>query len=462
MLKTIKKLFIPLFIFCLVSSSYATAPGQHADPFFVPLIGNTYLDLTTTQTVTGSKTFSSIHTTGPWVDLTTAATGSGTSGSPWAGFESTINNAVSGTRFYAPAGFYKVVALISIPTNVTIRGDGWGTIIQKGYNGVICDIGEGASLQDLVLDGQGATYTGQICTLSTGNAHQHIRHVKAFNGADCSFFFQTQAGSQSYFEDVLAYQYNAASGSGLYAICFSATNEAAAYPRTFVAVYSNGSPAFNFGGANDVLIYGGWFADLAYTTNTKGVQIVGARIGNQTTLTIQGSNNSIIGSDISPVMTIGSGSTNITLGPGSWDTTTYTDSSTNANNKIFFDMVSYTPTWTSTGTAPVLGNGTLTGLFQRNGATLTATVNFTAGSTTTFGTGSLQFGLPQQKINADVPECGSSVINHAGTQYTGTVQIGGNLQYVQIIRDTSGAITGTSPATLASGDTIRFTCSYNL
>lgn len=54
----------------------------------------------------------------------------------------------------------------------------------------------------------------------------------------------------------------------------------------------------------------------------------------------------------------------------------------------------YTPTWTSTGTAPVIGNGSMTGGYNVAGKRLWLWIQLTAGSTTTFGTGSWIFGLP--------------------------------------------------------------------
>ncbi len=55
---------------------------------------------------------------------------------------------------------------------------------------------------------------------------------------------------------------------------------------------------------------------------------------------------------------------------------------------------SYTPTWTSSGTAPSLGNGTLTGAYTQIGKLVEARIAITFGSTTTYGTGNFYFSLP--------------------------------------------------------------------
>jgi hypothetical protein len=54
----------------------------------------------------------------------------------------------------------------------------------------------------------------------------------------------------------------------------------------------------------------------------------------------------------------------------------------------------YTPVWSSSGTQPVLNNGVLVGSYVQIGQTIIARVNFVAGSSTTFGTGTWAFSLP--------------------------------------------------------------------
>jgi hypothetical protein len=78
----------------------------------------------------------------------------------------------------------------------------------------------------------------------------------------------------------------------------------------------------------------------------------------------------------------------------------------------------YTPTWTSTGTAPAIGNGTITGRYKQIGKLVTLTIKVLFGSTTTFGTGAYSFSLP-------VTAAGS--VDQVGSAY---------------MRDTSGTSTG--------------------
>lgn len=55
---------------------------------------------------------------------------------------------------------------------------------------------------------------------------------------------------------------------------------------------------------------------------------------------------------------------------------------------------SFTPTWTATVTNPVIGDGTLAGRYKQVGKMVFFQIAMTAGSTTTFGSGTYAFALP--------------------------------------------------------------------
>lgn len=54
----------------------------------------------------------------------------------------------------------------------------------------------------------------------------------------------------------------------------------------------------------------------------------------------------------------------------------------------------YTPAWTSGGTAPVLGNGSVVAAYRRRGSDLSMRGQLTVGSTSTVGTGELRVAVP--------------------------------------------------------------------
>ncbi|PVD01353.1 hypothetical protein [Streptomyces sp. CS014] len=84
-------------------------------------------------------------------------------------------------------------------------------------------------------------------------------------------------------------------------------------------------------------------------------------------------------------------------------------------NSMFDAWTAFTPTWTSTGTAPTLGNGTLTGRYMKIGRTVHVYGALTFGSTTNTGTGSLTMGLPVQAASAS-PGVLSITCSRTGSQ----------------------------------------------
>lgn len=69
----------------------------------------------------------------------------------------------------------------------------------------------------------------------------------------------------------------------------------------------------------------------------------------------------------------------------------------------------YTPTWSSSGTAPAIGNGTLTGRYIQLGKLVVFRIFWQAGSTTTFGTGYWTWTLPVTRSTAG--NSGTPVVN---------------------------------------------------
>jgi hypothetical protein len=126
---------------------------------------------------------------------------------------------------------------------------------------------------------------------------------------------------------------------------------------------------------------------------------------------------------------------------------------------------SYTPTWTSNGTAPALGNGTLTGAYRQIGKTVDFRMKLVMGSTTTFGTGAYFFALPVAPTQSPIA-IGVAHIQDASP-------VNGYVHIVTYIGDAGGmriyspaspgvVIAATSPITFASSDTIDASGRYEV
>lgn len=118
--------------------------------------------------------------------------------------------------------------------------------------------------------------------------------------------------------------------------------------------------------------------------------------------------------------------------------------------------IPYTPTWTCTGTAPSLGNGTLVGTYGRVGKYVHIKIALTGGSGTTFGTGQFQFALPVTA--ADTTDVLSAVLVDSGTQFyagTGILKSTGLVTATWTGDSSAGGPSFNSPFTWAVNDQVR-------
>jgi len=113
----------------------------------------------------------------------------------------------------------------------------------------------------------------------------------------------------------------------------------------------------------------------------------------------------------------------------------------------------YTPTWTTTGTAPAIVNGTLTGRYKLLDAnTLVVHIVFIAGSSTTFGTGTWAFALPQAIVARNQVLTGWILDSGTDNKLAVGNVVASDNKVVQITAEGANVVTNTVPQTWASGD----------
>ena len=126
--------------------------------------------------------------------------------------------------------------------------------------------------------------------------------------------------------------------------------------------------------------------------------------------------------------------------------------------------IAYSPTWSGSGTAPTIGNGTIAGRYKKVGKTVFLNVKLTMGSTSTFGTGVWNFTLP-----SGLPaQSGSSVVmasvyeDISGPAYnTGVVTNEYDASTALVTALTHNAtVSATVPFTWTTGDVLLFNGSY--
>lgn len=355
-----------------------------------------------------------------------------------------------------------LTAKVTVPDNVTILGSGRGTThLYHAYNGPMFELGDGASLKDLRLVGQGATYSGRAIEFLGTAGRQQLENVMATDFEDEVLYFELGAGSQCYISNCRLSRRSAGTGTGRYAIVIEDDEQLSAVPRKFVGIETDGQCAFHFGGSNNTFVVASFLGDLAFSDDSRGVNISSCRIANQVALTVLGAGNSIVACDIAPQVTLGAGADAITIGPGAYNNLPIIDNSGTGRNNITHWATAFTPVFTAGGGSPAVGDGALTGEYSQAGSQVTATINFAVGSTTNLGSGELRFSLPVPCASALVQVIGRALINDSGTLYEATAQLAATGTYFTLIRDTSGSVTGASPATLGNGDAIRVTVVYN-
>jgi len=113
--------------------------------------------------------------------------------------------------------------------------------------------------------------------------------------------------------------------------------------------------------------------------------------------------------------------------------------------------------WTSSGTQPSLGNGTLTGHYNRFGTNrVIFTFQLTIGSTTTFGTGTWFIKVP-------IPPTADAIAETVGATWMldfGVLDKVGVIKFenatdITLVASSGGVVTPTNPQTWAVNDKIR-------
>jgi len=129
-------------------------------------------------------------------------------------------------------------------------------------------------------------------------------------------------------------------------------------------------------------------------------------------------------------------------------------------NTIGAPSVFYTPTWTSSGTQPNIGNGSIQGSYFQFQKFVVGEIQIVIGSTTTFGTGTYLVSLPLPANSTWCSGFGQLLDASAGyVSYSGVaLGSGNNLEFR--FGNAAGIWTATVPITLANADQARIRFFY--
>ena len=180
-------------------------------------------------------------------------------------------------------------------------------------------------------------------------------------------------------------------------------------------------------GANNTLVV----ADSAQTNGIKWAQLTNAMVAAGAAIDYSKLNlaSSIVNADISASAAI-------------------------AVSKLAGAFSTYTPAWTGSSTNPVLNNGTVAGRYLQIGKLVYFTVTLTAGSTTTFGTGtSYSLSLPVTAVSGAIFASSVRLLDTGVKNYIG-VAVGGTTTTFSVLLESNALWSPTTPFTFGNTDNI--------
>lgn len=375
----------------------------------------------------------------------------------------------SGAKEILVIGNQTLTATLTIPANVTVRGIGKPTI-TKGANIDMFDMtAQGCQLQDMRLEGAGATYTGRgLIFTNSSLRYQAVQNVDIYDMSGYAVEFTVaDAGGTSNFSNCTFRR-------------TTLTNPAVKLPggaqepggnRSFIGCRSDGGTLMDLASSSSTIINACNFVTVLFGTVGAKAVITGNRIATLGgTVTIEGQDHCISGNVVAGNISLGTSTQRVVIGPNTLlDNATVTDNSTASGNDIN-DVYNtqnqdIQPVWQGTTTNPVIGNGTLSGSIYRNGRLLRATIYMVVGSTTTFGTGTWYFTIPSP-FAAFVArkDCIGSVymLDNGTAHHIGVCKMVVGSGQIVPYAVTGGDVSPTVPMTWAVNDTLRLTIDFEM
>ena len=364
-----------------------------------------------------------------------------------------------------PPGTYRITSTLTLTGNGyrIVQAGTTASILLKDFSGTTIAWNAGDVIwENCCINGQGTIYTGAsqvgILVGTGGGYSSKLFNPKIYDiGSACVRFDQDAGLGFSIISGLLE-----PLPSTQAAIDHTSSNDTGPAGR-FITGVQSGNVLIDFAYMQTTLVSSCTTDFLRYDSTTSKASVVGCRIQNGTagTINMNGIDNLFVGNTVAGNVDIPSGASNPTVMNNTFAVGAVVGNSGNvASATLDQTNVSYTPTWTSSGTQPVLGNGSITGSYDRNGKDIHAYGQLVIGSSTTFGTSVYQFGLPFPNLGGT--HMGSSLILDSGTGYYTALCLTDTAQsYVEITTNSANAqIQQGVPITFAAGDIIRWDVTY--
>jgi hypothetical protein len=374
----------------------------------------------------------------------------------------TYLSSVGGGVLDLPAGTFKLGASFAVPENVTLRGRGKNvTVLKRDFAGVlITQMGKRSGLEYLQLDGNAGASVIVTLTGGINFDYQWMQHCRIWNTSASCVTFAHETGAE--FRAIACDFYTSGTPGVVACIATLSAGENAAIPRHFMNCAGAGSTLYDFSGANDTFVFGGYSDGFITSATTSKLMMSNMRVATTySPQTIAGVNLCIRDCvfALAPTLTC-TDSIFECITPG-WVVT-----DNGSGNSVLQRLVPYTPAWTASTADPAIGNGSITGYYSRQGSDITVQIDLRFGTTTTFGTGNWRISVPRQDLTpyTVVQVVGSGFTQGAGANnFVVIPRINAGAGYIELFAvNTAGALIQLGSATQAwnTAGNIRLSFTY--
>lgn len=361
---------------------------------------------------------------------------------------------------------FTLTSTITIPQSSSLVGIGH-VVITKGANVDMFDCSAiGATMKNLTILGAGASFTGRGIVIS-GGSDQVLEDIamQDMNG----YCIECTVGEAGQRLNAFRCQF-ARTNTNLFSIKLPDSGEVNGN-RKFTSCTGIGGASFiDLAGSSSTKIIGcDWGINgVNFTSTTAKAHLVGNRIAQTVTLAIMGTSHIIEGNSMPQNATIDAACNNVTFhGNINLAGGTVVDNSTatgNNRNRIYGEAAAFTPVWGADTGSNTLGNGSLSGLYAREGWTITVTISLQWGSTTTGSAGNWFFNLPSPLNHILATNAIGSVrtLRAATAYHTGVcVSASGVAPQIYCFHDGDAApFNNARPQAWGNGDTLDLTITY--
>jgi hypothetical protein len=368
---------------------------------------------------------------------------------------------------------YRITSALTVPNDVLLDMN-WATF-SKGFNGAIIGyMGKRAKIYNGIFNGNGATYSGAGIVIDQGGGssswdelgHQAVVRCRFENCRSYSIDYPTAGlGSFSQVHSCQFLPLPVSSGGVGIAIRWPSDSPSANNGNRQVVDCYSGDTLLTIGTTQNGVIRGNTVgvpdskASIVFSGQALKMVVNGNRFAHGTNLmTILGQDHSFTGNIISSEVAFDAACTAVHWASDNVHSG-FNGSVPWSTNSIETDtQISYTPNWTSSGTAPAYGNADVRGSYSVRGRMVRGQVAIIFGSTTTFGTGQYSFSLPLVPATLTKKFVGAAWVQG----YPCVAWIDPANTRIQLYQPNGTIVTNAAPVALASGNSILFSFEFEM